>query len=81
VAGCFPQEKEAVAVEIGGQPCEVSWILILPLSRASPGAYRSYIEWIMCLVLLTYACVDCALRVGSCMIVIGCMLVPFRTLS
>jgi hypothetical protein len=32
----------------------------------------------MCLALLFYACVACALCVGSCMMVIGCMVVPFR---
>jgi hypothetical protein len=31
----------------------------------------------MCLALLFYACVACALRVGSGIMVIGCMVVPF----
>jgi hypothetical protein len=41
---------------LGGQPHKASQILTFPLSKASPGAYRSYIKWIMCLVLLLYAC-------------------------
>jgi hypothetical protein len=47
------------------------------LSKASPDAYRSLkMNNVSCL--LIYACVACALRIGSYMMVMGCMVVPFR---
>jgi hypothetical protein len=42
IAGGFPQEKKAIAAELGGQPREASQILAFPLSKASPGAYSTY---------------------------------------
>jgi hypothetical protein len=42
VAGGFLQEKEAVAVELGGQPRGALQMLTLPLSKASPSAYSTY---------------------------------------
>jgi hypothetical protein len=46
------------------------------LSKASPGVYRSYrMNNMSCW--LIFACVYCALCVGSCVMVLGCMVVPF----
>jgi hypothetical protein len=52
IIGGFLLEKEAVAVELGGQPCEASRILTFPLSKASPSGCRSYfirVPYIVCL--------------------------------
>jgi heterodisulfide reductase subunit C len=46
---------------------EVVRILTSLLSKAGLGAYSSYRIQIMCLALLSYVCIDCALCVGSCM--------------
>jgi hypothetical protein len=45
------------------------------LSKTSPGTYRSY-RMNSLLALLVYACVACALCVGSYLMVIGCIIVP-----
>jgi hypothetical protein len=42
VGGFLPEEK-TVTEDLGGQPHEASWILTFPLSKASPGACRSYL--------------------------------------
>jgi hypothetical protein len=36
IVGGFPQEQEAIAVELGGQPCEALQRLTFLLSKASP---------------------------------------------
>jgi hypothetical protein len=46
---------------------QVVRIITFCLSKASSDAYRSY-RMMMYLALLFYACMDCALRVGSCMV-------------
>jgi hypothetical protein len=46
------------------------------LSMASPSAHKSF-GMINMTYFIYLACVDCALRVGSCMMVIVCMIVPF----
>jgi hypothetical protein len=52
----------------------------LSLSKASPGAYSSYRTNMICFTLLLV--MYCALLIGyPWMIVIGCMVVPFRILS
>jgi hypothetical protein len=38
----FSFEKEVIAEELGGQPCDVSWILTFSFSKASHGAYSTY---------------------------------------
>jgi hypothetical protein len=40
--GFLPEEK-AIAEDLGGQPREASWTLTFSLSKASPGACRSYL--------------------------------------
>jgi hypothetical protein len=39
----FSPEGKAIAEELGGQPHEASWILTFLLSKASPGAFWSYL--------------------------------------
>jgi hypothetical protein len=54
----------------------------LTLSNASPGAYSSYSTNMTCFTLFYLPVMYCALRIGySWMMVIGCMVVPFRILS
>jgi hypothetical protein len=43
VVGGFSPEKEVIAKELEGQPHQASWILTFSLSKASPGACRSYL--------------------------------------
>jgi hypothetical protein len=50
VPGGFPQEKEAVAEEFGGQPHEVQQILSFSLSKGSPAAYSTYRNVILSLL-------------------------------
>jgi hypothetical protein len=58
--------------------CQVARILTFRLIKASPGAYSAY-RTIMCLGLLFYVCVACALHIGFLDDdVIGCMVVPFH---
>jgi hypothetical protein len=57
----FPPEKEVVASELEGQPCEASRILTFLLSKASRGACRTYLsESLYNLCLQVY----CALCLG-----------------
>jgi hypothetical protein len=63
-----------------GHKHQVLMSLTRPLSKASPGAYRSYRMVNMC-CLLSFYVMYCALYIGSyLMMVIGCMVVPFRIL-
>jgi hypothetical protein len=79
IVGGFPQEKEAIVVEIGGQPREVSQMLTFPFCKATPGAYSTYRNVILSLLYFSMHVMYCALRIGFLYdIVIGCMLVPFH---
>jgi hypothetical protein len=43
VARSIPQEKKTIAVELGGQPREASWMLtFFPFEQGKPGAYSTY---------------------------------------
>jgi hypothetical protein len=42
IAGDFPQEKEVIAAELGGQPREALQILTFSLCKASLSAYSKY---------------------------------------
>jgi hypothetical protein len=43
IVGGFPQVKEVVAEELGGQPHEAPQILTFSLSKASPGACQTHL--------------------------------------
>jgi hypothetical protein len=56
IIGGFLPEKEAITEEHGGQPHEASQILTFPLSKASPGACRSYLS-IESFIICAYKCI------------------------
>jgi hypothetical protein len=63
-AGGVSQEKEIVAVELGGQPREASRILTFVLCKASPSAYSNYICHIESFLFYCMHVMYYALRVG-----------------
>jgi hypothetical protein len=65
VAGGLPQEKKAIAAELGGQPREDSQILTFPLSKTSPGAYSPHRMLISILFYFYMHVMYCSLRIGS----------------
>jgi hypothetical protein len=79
VVGGFPQEKELVVADLGGQPHEALQILTVPFSKASPGAYSTYRNVILCFLYFSMHVLYCALHIGFLNeVVIGCMVVPFH---
>jgi hypothetical protein len=54
----FLPKKKAVVEELGGQSREASWIIIFLLSKACPGAYRSYrMNNVSCFAYLCMCCI------------------------
>jgi hypothetical protein len=64
VAGVFLQENEVIAVEHGGQHRKAPWILALFLCARQAPVHIVPIEITIMPCFTSYACVDCALRIG-----------------
>jgi hypothetical protein len=76
---CLEEEQVEQKVSVVHKP-QVMRSVTQYLSKTIPGAYRSH-NMINMTCFTIFACINCALRVGSCMMVIGYMVVPFRMSS